>query len=543
MWVDITLIRTKLHMEDKSHEKENKDFGQTVADVWLFMILAMLPLYMKDGMKRIGDAKYTFYRNVSILFFAVTAIIFVASKLRRLSDRTKTFQESHRWSAVDICVLIFGVASFISCFLSDYFSTAFWGYQDWYMGLVVQILMIGGYFYISRSYKRENWVEAGILLSAFVVSLLGILNRFDMDPLNVFSEMNRFDWNRANLLSTIGNINWYCGYLSVAVPLLAAAYWSWQGHWCGRVALVIGLFSGLTALLIQGSDSGFAALLIMTLVLLFGSLRYRERRLRFLEILLMLPLTCLIMLIIKNAMGAGLFIPNGSRADDIVYSYVWIWVLILLLLCYMIFRFSQKRISDDGFWTKIMWFAGAAVFLSTIVFVILFIACQMSDEIWKRFGEISLLRFEDEWGSGRGFLWRVTWQSFWDGDILQKLFGMGPDCYAEHMYRHTSMDMQVFGEFQDAIFANAHNEYLTMLLNEGIIGAAAYIGVFLTAFVRFFRRADACPGLMAGALAVAVYCVNSFFSFQQVVSTPLIFMVIGACEASCRELPQKNEQD
>lgn len=540
--MNITLLRTNLQSENKLNKKKKKDHGQTVAAAWLFMILAILPLYMQDGMNRIGDAKYMFFRNVSILFFAAATVIFIASELRRLSDRTGVFQESLKWSAVDICVLAFGFASIISCCLSDHFSTALLGYQDWYMGLIVQLLMVGEYFCISRCYRRDSWVEAGILFSAFVVSLLGVLNRFELDPLNVFSGMDRFDWNRANLLSTIGNINWYCGYLSVVVPLLAVAYWSWRGHWVGQAALGIALCSGLTALFIQGSDSGYAALIAMMLVLMFGSLGYRERRLRFLEILMMLPLTCLVINTIAKVVGVGLFLPNGSRVTGIVYSPIWILALVLLLLCYIFSKICKHEMSDSRFGKNMMWIAGAVVLFLAVVFVLVFITCQISDEVWRNFGEISLLRFDDDWGSGRGFLWRVTWQSFWDGDILQKLFGAGPDCYAEYMYHHNSMELQVSGQFQGAIFANAHNEWLTMLLNEGIIGAAAYIGFFLTAFVRFFRRVDTQPGLMAGALAVAVYCVNSFFSFQQVVSTPLIFLVIGACEANCRELPERTEQ-
>lgn len=536
------MSKTNLQTKNKLNEKENRDYGQTVAAVWLFMILAILPLYMQDGMNRIGDAKYLFFRNVSILFFAVAAVIFVVSGLRRLSGRTKSLQEKFEWSAVDICVLAFGAASLISCCLSDYFSTALWGYQDWYMGLIVQLLMIGGYFCVSRFYRREGWVEAGILLSAFVVSLVGVLNRFELDPLNVFSGMDRYDWNRANLLSTIGNINWYCGYLSVVVPLLAAVYWSWRGYWGGRAVLGIGLCSGLTALFIQGSDSGYVALAVMILVLMFGSLGYRERRLRFLEILMMLPLACLIINIIAEVMGVGLFLPNGSRVADIVYSPIWILVLVLLLVCYILSTICKHRMSEGRWGKNITRIAGIVVLFLAAVVVLVFTACQISDEIWRSFGELSLLRFEDDWGSGRGFLWRVTWQSFWDGDILQKLFGAGPDCYAEYMYHHTSMEMHVSGQFQGAIFANAHNEWLTMLLNEGIIGVAAYIGFFLTAFVRFFRRVDIHPGLMAGALAVAVYCANSLFSFQQVVSTPLIFLVIGACEACCRELSKKTVQ-
>lgn len=534
--------RINFQIGKKSDKKDINGHGQVVAAAWLFMILAILPLYMKDGLNRIGDAKYSFFRNVSVLFLAVSAVIFIVSGIRGLSDRKREFLKSMEWSVVDICILAYGVVSIISFCLSEYPTTALWGYQDWYMGLITQFLMIGGYFCVSRCYRRDGWVEAGILLSASWVSLLGILNRFELDPLNVFSEMDRFEWNRLSLLSTIGNINWYCGYLSVVVPLLAAAYWNWRGHWSVRVVLGFGSFSGLTALFVQGSDSGYAALTVLMLVLLFASLTDRERMLRFLEITMMIPLACLLMCIIAEVMGVGLFLPNGSTVIGIVYSPIWILVLIFLLVYYLFIEYRRSKPSDSKVKKYITWIIAAAVLVSVGIAAFVFVSCQISEEFWQRLGGLPLLRFNDEWGSGRGFLWRVTWHSFWESGLLQKLFGAGPDCYAEYMYSHASMDLQVFGQFQDAIFANSHNEWLTMLLNEGLFGAMAYLGFFLTAFVRFFRRVDTQPVLIAGALAVATYSINSFFSFQQVVSTPLIFMLIGACEASCRSLSESRQK-
>lgn len=534
--------RINLQIRKKSDKNDIYGHGQAVAAAWLFMILAILPLYMRDGLNWIGDAKYSFYRNVSALFLAMSAITFIASGIRSLSDGKREFWRRMEWSAVDICILVYGAVSVISFFLSEYPTTALWGYQDWYMGLLTQLFMIGGYFCISRCYRREGWVETAILLSASGVSLLGVLNRFELDPLNVFSEMDRYDWNRTNLLSTIGNINWYCGYLSVAVPILAVAYWNWRGHWSVRLALGFGLLSGLTALFVQGSDSGYAALTVLMLVLLFASLMDRERILRFLEITMMLPLACLLMCIIAEVKGVGLFLPNGSTVTNIVYSPIWIFVLVFLLVCYLFIRYCRLKPSDSNGKKYIIWIAATVVLVLIGAVAFVFISCQISVEFWQRLGGISLLRFSDEWGNGRGFLWRVTWHSFWKSDILLKLFGAGPDCYAEYMYRHASMDLQVSGQFQDAIFANAHNEWLTMFLNEGLLGGIAYMGFFLTAFFRFFRRVDTQPALLIGALAVVTYSINSFFSFQQVVSTPLIFMLIGACEASCRRLSSEGQR-
>ena len=73
-----------------------------------------------------------------------------------------------------------------------------------------------------------------------------------------------------------------------------------------------------------------------------------------------------------------------------------------------------------------------------------------------------------------------------------------------------------------------------MLVNQGILGAAAYLGFFLSAFGRFWRMREKNRRMTAGMMAVGAYLANQFFSFGQVVSTPLIFLVIAVCENECR---------
>lgn len=508
-----------------------KEYKQIVASACLIMFLAVLPLYMKDGLNRIGDAKYLFFWNVSVLFLLCTIILIIVGNVNILLNKQPIWRSDIRLSAVDGFVLAFGIVSIISYCLSAYPTTALWGYPDWHMGLLVQMLMIVEYFVISRWYMKEKMIEACILLSAVLVSLLGILNRYELDPLKVFSEMDRYDWNRLNLLSTIGHINWYCGYLSVVVPLLAAAYWNWRGCWGGRVALGLGSFSGLVALLIQGSDSGYVVLSVMISVLLLGSLGNRERELRFLEIAMMLPVACLIMIMIAKVAGVELLLPSDTSVAVVVYSPIWLYIFSLLLPCYIFLQFRKDKMPDVNYGgRRVKKIVLAILLLLASTAASVFIVCQISEDFWHRIGEISWLRFGDEWGTYRGFAWRVTWQGFWESSPLQKLFGAGPDCYAEYMYRNYSMDSPVSGQ----VFANSHNEWLTMLLNEGVFGAVAYVGFFLTAFVRYFRRMDTQPELMAGALAVAAYCTHGIFSFQQVVSTPLVFIVIGMSEACLR---------
>ena len=91
----------------------------------------------------------------------------------------------------------------------------------------------------------------------------------------------------------------------------------------------------------------------------------------------------------------------------------------------------------------------------------------------------------------------------------------------------------VSGQWENAIFSFVYNEWLNMLVNEGILGALAYLGIFVTAFYGLWKRKDD-KLIMIVLLAIAGYMANATFSFQQVVSTPLMFAVLGMGEQLIR---------
>lgn len=503
-----------------------KEYQKIIASMYLLLILAVLPIYMKDGLSMIGDAKYVFYRNVSIVLLPLWLLGTVAAFLYRWRKKEPLFPG--RLSATDLFAVSFAVVSGLSYLFSDYKDTAFWGYPGWYMGLLVQLTLTGGYFLVSRWYEKGRILAGCVWLSAFVVCLAGVLNRTGDDPLHVYGEMSWWEWNRRNLLSTIGNINWFCSYLAVMVPFLIYCFWAGKGFW--RLLTGIGVFVGFAALLLQGSSSGYAALAVMLAVLFFGSLKEVTKLLHFFETLLLIPLFGFLMWVFR----IDLIMPI-----DMAYHYTPIWgavllaVLVLYLPVRVIWARSGRNFLEDGKVQRAMVLLGA-VLLG--VGVGIFIGCQISDAVWDFFGRHGILRFDDNWGSMRGQLWRIAWEGFRDSSLTQKLYGVGPDCFACYFYENYPMDIVVSGQWQEAIYANAHNEWLNMLNNEGILGFTTYVGFFASAFYRFCGQLRKNGRMMAGMMAVAAYLVNNFFSFGQVVSTPLIFLVIAVCENECRKM-------
>ena len=94
--------------------------------------------------------------------------------------------------------------------------------------------------------------------------------------------------------------------------------------------------------------------------------------------------------------------------------------------------------------------------------------------------------------------------------------------------------------FKGRSLTNAHCEWLTVLVNNGLLGMVCYAGLFVSAIMRFLKAGKTNPLAGVCGFAVLAYTVNNLFSFQQVLSAVTVFMVLGMGEVFVRENVQKD---
>ena len=75
---------------------------------------------------------------------------------------------------------------------------------------------------------------------------------------------------------------------------------------------------------------------------------------------------------------------------------------------------------------------------------------------------------------------------------------------------------------------NVISEWMNSIINIGITGGLAYLGIFVSAFVAFAKKVSKIPELAGPAMCIAAYCFHNFFCYQQIICTPIIFVIIGA---------------
>ena len=528
--------------------KQAKEFTGLLCNLYLVALAAVLPLYTDGSYWMIGDTKYLFFRNVTLTCLGIWAVVMlIAGVGERLSGHwrgnapenrwsgrlwnitAESRSRGKRWSALDMAVLLYGVTVCLSALLSRYPETAWHGFREWYMGAVSQLLFVGIYFFISRSYDGSRYPLWLWSIAFFAVVILGFCNRFGTDPAGLLAGFNSGDWEYSHMISTIGNINWFCGYACVAIVIPLSGYLNGREGW-RQTALYLVSAAGLTLLVIQGCDTGIVVAVVCLAICVFpgiSNIRIMGRTL-FLAagVSMLLPIYgSIVTLIGVEALRA---LPaDGIGIDRLLWNGWWLIGGICLLLGIFAERAPRGLRGSKEYGRRVRIgtsvIAGSWVLAAFVVGVIFFV---------RRGGE--------QWGSGRGVLWRLAVEGFLQNDFMDKLFGVGPDCFAEYIYSSFPPEelLTLSGRWAGAVYANAHNEWLNHLVNLGIMGTGCYLAVFATGIIRC-RKATLCQGgekriAVAGMLAVLLYGVVSCTCFQQCLSTPLLFAVLGLCESSLR---------
>lgn len=523
----------------------------------------------------LGDDKYGMFRSVTLFCLGLGAIIALAEAVvrrvrrlhtlvrRRLVERKpseelfelRTLSGTY-FSIMDICVLLYGLSAVVSALCSSYDVTAWTGYQDWYMGAISQLLFVGIYFFVSRAYRGNGWPIYLWEAAFFVVTILGFSSRFGCDPLGLMKGFNSGDWEYSHLISTLGNINWSCGYCSVALAMPVAGYLKGSAP-IKRGMLYLVSVSGLLFLCVQGSDVGPVLAAVCLGVCLLWSRRnvvyFRRTLLLASGVSFGLPFySILVGLLGERALQAQP--ADGPGMNVFGWGGWWLVGIVLAGLSILLDRFLDLKISkrtylsetdethsrDGGALLRKMGGNAlgaidrkASVKGLWLGMVLVAAILTISGGVWY----LSRLVDSEGWISGRGTLWRLSWQGFLRGNWKQKLLGAGPDCFAEYIYStFAPSELPVVeGHWAQAIFANAHNHWLNHLVNVGLLGLVCAIGIFVVSLMQYRRY-------LPGILALAMYGINSLVSFQQVLSTPLFFMMLGLCEYTLRRDWRKKEE-
>lgn len=520
--------------------------------IWIFMILVIvvMPFYYDSlGYAHMGSAKCDYWTSLiqtssRIMLPTLSAQLLLCalsslSRTRSLSALAASLFKS--FSVTDLLVLGYGLVNIISFLGSEYKSEAFLGLDTWRMGFLSQLVFTVMYFLISRACKKPFWLGALFLPVTGIVFLLGYINRFSIDPLSLYN-------GNPLAISTIGNINWYCGYM--VTILFGGVYLLWNSSFTGKRRIPIFLYTtvGLASLVTQGSSSGILTLAVILFVLFLLSVSDERRMKSYFEIVLLLSGVCLFTLLIRVLAPGSLIYQEASTDLLTLTPLPAVMGAAAAVLRLWLGQESRKGRYPVKVFHILGCTAAAAAFVCALGYLALLVLNTIKPGSIGPLSRFSFFTFNYSWGSMRGATWIAGLASFRDQNLWQKFFGVGQDSMASFIYSHGSPSLlnMLHTQFPGLRLTNAHNEWITLLVNTGLLGLLTFAGTTLTAAFRYLRAGfDRTRPYyyITGAcgLNILAYIIHNTVSFQQVMNGPVLFIMLGIGEACLKSFRQAHD--
>ena len=471
-------------------------------------------------------------------------------------------------SAMDYLVFVYAICVLLSYGFSDFKEFALKGAPGWEMGLCSQMMFVAIYFILSRqkifgdffvlvkainiksNLSERNKSGFSILLSqrkmavsiivihlisSALTFILGMLHRFDIDPLGMYEGLDIYQ--KIEFLSTIGQATWFSGYVCTVFAIGVIVFYCSNCKW---IRIVTGIYTVMSfgILVTQNSDSAFIAIAGILLLLGYFSLSDKEKWYRFWQICCLMWGTFGGIGILQRIFGDRR-IPLESLSIFFSQSVVtWLmFVISLVLMGFYRNNSVMNKPADDRKimqMTKRIYQSMLVLMAAAVIIIFVFIYLNTKGYLLKWFGYQSnhpYLLFDYHWGSNRGSTWMVCWQAFVQMPLHQKLFGVGPDSLWAYFNSVPQIRDFLYSLWGSMRLTNAHNEYLNSLLCYGVVGATAWLAVLIGGICYFYHKGKENSFMIAFALCIMGYACHNLFCYQQVCATPILFIVLGIGES------------
>ena len=532
-----------------TYEYKQANFFMIAAGVllllYIYLLICLYPFLIKPGYAETSTVKYRFLMAVSYGFSAgpmwipsfipltfLCILIGTGLYIKRRDIRIRDFIRQLRFSTTDIMVACYAVFVTISAVVTPYRNDLIWGLELSYMGLASQYLFISIYFIASRLFDPDELkgVLYMSLLSSSLVFIIGILQRFGIDLFNLYAGIT----NKL-FISTIGQNTYFSSYMIIFIMLGTFLVWISKPGSLMYITAAIQLFIASCLPCILNADMIFAGMFFALSFLFLLSFESIDRMKAFLEITL-INLLAWCFIIIAWYLAKPEFRLEPLPKFIMRSPFIWIAVICLTLVYVFIRRKTEgKNVFDIGKYRCIGYIYAGLVCFSILAVAVYIILNTLQILPVNLRSNANYLLFDAFWGNGRGAIWHDTVMSF----LMElrrspfiAIFGAGPDRFFYVLRDHVHDWMLVYS---DKVALFAHNEWLNAFICSGIFGGAAYLGIFISACIRFVRNRKMAPVALGAAVIAVAYLSHQMFGYQQYVSTPYIFLILGIGEQAVRE--------
>ncbi len=473
----------------------------------------------------------SFFICVFMLAGCALVLYFGAPRKERLIVRTdNAFKNFLRTLTLpDIAILLYWVCMFISSVSSDSPFESIAGLDKRNNGFFIQTLYIAVYFIISRGLIFKNSKAHLLIFSGTAVSIVSILHYFGIDLYETGYDQPRWqvemmalkaDRNKAgtNFLGSIGNINLLsyviviC-FVAAVILYVVKSHPSWDKHGIFTLSCCFVMSFGEKC---TRTDAGIVAVIgaaFFAVVVICNSME-RLRRL------------CISFGISALGWALNLFLVKHHLQKITVEtsSKALLCGAVLLIAAGIIMTlFSDKLDRINGRYVRYgAWGVMVVSALAVCALAVNAAKTQTSGTFYE-FGQMLLGNFDEHFGNSRGKIWTKSVQLIDENP----LFGIGPDRFS------TIFSEKLGVLFKGKVLDKAHNEYLDVLICNGIIGLGLFMTFLISLLLRTVRHFSVCPAAGAMAVVIFAYMVHAFFGYQLPLQSPIVWAVLGLAGSVC----------
>ena len=493
---------------------------EMVTALYMMIMFLVFPLYYQNNYINMLEAKSALFVPVTLGYLVIGAVSIVLVRLSTDKQEQKCGKvlhgtksgampvDVHKIMLLDIFFLVFLLAIVMTMIAADNFYTVWEAPECKMFGAKIILLCCGIYVISSRGYMFNKAVKLTFIVGIGAVLILTVLNRYGIDPLDMYS--NLVEYQKHKYMSTIGNANILANFICIFIPLIMGLYLYAEGK-AARIIYGILVYVGVMAGVATNSDSFFLGFGAAVVFLLWFAMDSKEKLCAYLS---MGAIGAFAMFSLKlfNDLSSYSYKWNSLQLD-LIYNIPWLIIAAVLVAAVVLLVRMDKELPLKKIRNILFTVLGAGL----VIFVIFVIRVNT--------GAVSVqsgyLTFSDEWGTNRGFVWSRTWQLFTDLPFYQQVIGIGPgefrDFFETFNYERAAMGLPDF--------ADPHSEVLYYLVATGFLGMIGYFGMIIAALVKCVkvRRSET---IVIAAIFVS-WLAQGLVNNPLVFVTPYIFLFLG----------------
>ncbi|WP_026657559.1 O-antigen ligase family protein [Butyrivibrio sp. AC2005] len=496
---------------------------RTAARIYFLLILAIAPLYMTKGFRRILTDKATIVWisivvGMALFFLLAVKELVIAVKGHSIKEVIKKDREKKNIKKpIDLLVLLFGGVCLVSSLYSEYTYEALTGAGAWYVGGAMLASLAIMYFITSE--KREDDIVPffGMMLGGTITMIIALLNDLWIDPLGALATVD-VNWKN-HYTSTIGNSNQFCGYLSIVIPIMVIIFITSENGFKKTAAAIV-LFFGYLNMFLTHADSIYIGVGIGYIFIIAFCLKKTDRWMGLLingVLFGVAGFAAKVIILYRPEIKLDTVSPV-LLAHNVHLIVGGLCFVLLLLQMALELKFKKEDIE------KLMGY----MFWLYLILVIVLAICVIV---------YAVKNYDMNFLNRRGLLWYIAASTFWDNELMQQLIGIGPGCIDEISRDYYFEIVEAYGDFY--FLENAHNDVLEYLLTTGIIGALSYLGIYLCVIVDFvknvIKNTEVRGVRLYAMIGIIGYIAQSIMNGPHPLTTAMFFVLLAIYRSTLDE--------